>query len=32
MVKRTAQRGSNAGKQFWGCLAFPKCTGVRPVA
>jgi restriction system protein len=32
MVKRTAQRGLNAGKQFWGCLAFPKCPGVRPVA
>lgn len=31
MAKRTAKRGTHAGKDFWGCLAFPKCTGIRPV-
>ncbi len=25
MVLRTAKQGANAGKQFWGCSAFPKC-------
>lgn len=25
MVKRVATKGSNAGKQFWGCSMFPKC-------
>lgn len=25
LVKRTAQKGNNAGKQFWGCSGFPKC-------
>ncbi|MFC1818246.1 DUF2034 domain-containing protein [Thermodesulfobacteriota bacterium] len=25
MVLRTAKKGSNAGKQFWGCSNFPKC-------
>lgn len=29
MVKRTAQRGANAGKQFWGCSGFPSCKGTR---
>lgn len=28
MVLRTAQRGRNAGSQFWGCSNFPKCRGV----
>lgn len=28
MVLRTAKKGDNAGKQFWGCTAFPKCRGV----
>jgi len=27
MVLRTARRGENAGKQFWGCCEFPKCRG-----
>ena len=31
MAKRTAQQGSNAGKPFWGCTAFPDCRGTRPV-
>jgi len=25
MVLRTAKKGTNAGKQFWGCSMFPKC-------
>jgi restriction system protein len=27
MVLRTAQKGNNAGKQFWGCSAYPDCRG-----
>ena len=29
MVLRTAKKGNSAGKQFWGCSAFPKCRGTR---
>jgi restriction system protein len=25
LVLRTAQRGPNPGKKFWGCSSFPKC-------
>ncbi len=28
MVLRTAQNGKNAGKQFWGCSAYPDCKGI----
>lgn len=28
MVLRKARSGKNAGQQFWGCSAFPKCRGV----
>ncbi len=28
MVLRTAKTGRNAGKQFWGCSAYPECRGV----
>jgi four helix bundle suffix protein len=28
MVLRTAQKGKNAGKQFWGCSDYPECKGV----
>ncbi len=31
MVRRIAQQGSNAGKPFWGCAAFPECRGIRPI-
>ena len=27
MVRRTAKRGANAGKDFWGCSAYPGCKG-----
>ena len=29
LVLRTAKRGDNAGKQFWGCSGFPKCRYVE---
>ena len=28
MVLRTARRGPNAGRQFWGCSTFPRCRGI----
>ena len=31
MVLRTAKRGSNAGNQFWGCSAYPRCRVVQNV-
>jgi hypothetical protein len=27
MVERTAKRGAYAGKSFWGCSRYPRCTG-----
>lgn len=29
MVLREVKKGENAGKQFWGCVSYPKCRGVR---
>lgn len=29
MIMRTARRGVNAGKTFWGCSRFPNCRGIR---
>ena len=31
MVLRTANKGKNAGKQFWGCTAYPDCKGAVDV-
>lgn len=31
MVLRTAKRGENAGNDFWGCSAYPKCRVVQNV-
>jgi restriction system protein len=31
MKKRIARQGQNAGKEFWGCIGFPKCNGSRPL-
>lgn len=31
MIRRTAQRGTNAGSQFWGCSNYPDCRGIRPL-
>jgi len=28
MVRRTARRGANAGRGFWGCSEFPRCRGI----
>jgi very-short-patch-repair endonuclease len=28
MLRRKAKSGSNAGQEFWGCSAFPKCRAV----
>ena len=30
MVNRTARRGPNNGRDFWGCTSYPKCKGTRP--
>lgn len=32
MVRRKATKGTNAGKDFWGCTTFPKCGGIRRIA
>jgi restriction system protein len=29
MVHRTARRGANSGREFWGCSRYPACKGVR---
>jgi restriction system protein len=31
LVRRTAQKGANAGKSFWGCSGYPKCKFTRAV-
>ena len=31
LVLRTAKKGANAGNQFWGCSAFPKCRYIMNV-
>ena len=31
MVRRTAKRGANAGREFWGCTGYPACRGTRPI-
>lgn len=31
MKKRVARQGTNAGKQFWGCSAYPQCNGALPL-
>ena len=31
MARRVAGKGSNAGQAFWGCSAFPRCRGTRPI-
>lgn len=32
MVLRMARKGARAGARFWGCAAYPRCTGARPLA
>jgi predicted RNA-binding Zn-ribbon protein involved in translation (DUF1610 family) len=31
-VLRTAKRGGNKGKQFWGCSGYPKCRAVSQIS
>lgn len=31
MLLRTAKRGANAGRQFWGCPNYPRCDGTLEV-
>lgn len=31
MARRQVKSGANAGREFWGCSAFPKCRGIVPV-
>ncbi|MEN6489059.1 MAG: restriction endonuclease [Smithella sp.] len=31
MVLRSARKGAHAGEKFWGCSAFPKCRGTKPL-
>lgn len=31
MARRVAGKGTNAGQAFWGCSAFPRCRGTRPI-
>ncbi len=31
MALRTARKGPNAGRQFWGCSGYPECEGTRPL-
>ena len=31
LILRTAARGENAGKQFYGCSAFPKCRYIKTI-
>ncbi|WP_151445802.1 restriction endonuclease [Lacisediminimonas profundi] len=32
MVSRTARKGVNAGREFWGCTGYPACRGTRQSA
>jgi hypothetical protein len=32
MVFRTAKKGVNAGKKFWGCSRYPECNGTVKIA
>ncbi len=31
MAVRTARKGPNAGKQFWGCSGYPDCNATQPM-
>ncbi|RYH52566.1 MAG: restriction endonuclease [Alcaligenaceae bacterium] len=31
MTRRKATKGASAGREFWGCMAYPQCRGTRPV-
>ncbi|MBR1548059.1 MAG: four helix bundle suffix domain-containing protein [Prevotella sp.] len=31
MIKRTAKKGINSGREFWSCIDYPNCMGTRNV-
>ena len=31
MIKRTAKKGINSGKEFWSCSNYPACNGIRSI-
>ena len=31
MIRRMARRGRRAGRGFWGCSRYPRCTATRPI-
>jgi len=31
MCRRTARKGPDAGRRFWGCTGYPDCNGTRPL-
>jgi len=31
MIKRTAKKGINSGKEFWSCSNYPECNGIRSI-
>ena len=31
MLKRMQKKGQMQGREFWGCSAYPQCTGTRPI-
>ena len=31
MALRTAQKGKNSGKQFWGCTGYPECKKIAEI-
>jgi len=31
MMLRTAQKGKNSGKQFWGCTGYPECKNIAEI-
>src|ERR1700689_678364 len=32
MVERMAKQGKHAGRSFWGCAQYPKCTGIVQIS
>ena len=32
MIKRVAKKGTNSGKDFWSCSAYPTCNGTRRIS
>ncbi|MGM0682312.1 MAG: topoisomerase DNA-binding C4 zinc finger domain-containing protein [Thermodesulfobacteriota bacterium] len=30
MILRTAKSGENKGRQFWGCVNYPRCRSILP--